>query len=471
MGTRRLCVALAAAFLVAVVFSGAVAYAGDGERSLQRVAPATVPAGYVQPVSTSPGASQPAASLYEDEWRPGMIVRSWRVPASTQPGLPAPQDEDFTNFPPCPPAPGAPPAPAPIAPPATMVEEVPMPQPPVYEQPRITRNTGGGGLAMPQLGGVCDPECAQRRDECCWPVDNCGVRYGRFELTLEGMASIPSSPDGLLGEPVPGASDQFDWESLDYGIEFGARGTVRYAVSPGKWLEGRFTWYGDKYSDSADARPGRFGFSPGVGIPPTGVSAASLGAMSASAELWSAELNFVGEFECSGCWRWDLILGARMIQFDEKARLDFATGPIVGAGPAFVDSDVTNHLIGGQLGLGAHWDVSSSVTLNFSLKAIMGDLSRKADVTDTSIFVGGPHASRLTQTEMVFGTDIEIGLRWRLTRCIAFTLGYNMLFLDNVLRANDAMDFTKSTSGAVQAKDDVDQLIVHSVFAGLNFNF
>ena len=58
-----------------------------------------------------------------------------------------------------------------------------------------------------------------------------------------------------------------------------------------------------------------------------------------------------------------------------------------------------------------------------------------------------------------------------MSRCLAFTLGYNLLFLDNVQRANDAMDFSASTSGAVQARNEVDQLLWHGVYAGISFEF
>ncbi len=491
MGTHRFWVAVAVFLLIAATVGGSDAHAGDADDTYApvRQVPTTVPAGYVRPVAASP-------SLYEDGLRPGMVLRTWRVPA-TQPGLPAPQDE-FTDFPPCPPAPpmGAhpnDPPPAPVEPQPMPVEPAPMPaepppdevieqvptpleivEPPppapIVAQPTLARRANSYS-GLPQLGGVCDPDCAQRRDDCCWPIDDCGVRYGRFELQLEGMFSVANTPQGLLGVLIPGANDQFDWDSLDYGLEIGARGTARYAVSPGKWLEGRFTWFGEGWDDASGPTVGRFGFSPGVGVPPTGVSTAAPGTLSSEAEAWSGEINFVGEFECSGCWRWNLIVGARAIQFDETASVNFPNGPIIGGGPAFVNSDVENRLIGGQVGIRADWDIGRSFTMSLGVKAIMGDLTRKASVTDTSIFVGGPHASSFEQTEIVFGTDIELGIRWRVTRCISITAGYNLLFLDNVLRANDAMDFTQSQSGAVQAKDDVDQLIIHSLFAGVNFNF
>ncbi len=484
-------------------------------------APRPVPARLVQPAGLTPSVAQPgvvppARNLYDSELRPGMVLRTWRAPAaqpgviaprvpSAQPGIPGPDDADFSDFPPCQPRPTGPTpaAPQPALPPSNADVDMPPagpamawpddeapPAPPpadeviVEEEPaplevieapaeapgtqrRIVRNVYQP--ATPYLGGDCDPACGQRRDKCCWPVDCCGRRYGRFELTVEGMFSIPNSPEGYVGETIFGANDQFDWESLDYELELGARGTARYAVAPGKWLEGRFTWFGDGWDDTANSTLGRFGFAPGPGGV-GGASTAAQGILSSEAEMWSAEVNFVGEFECSGDWRWDLIVGFRTMRFEETSRLDFPGGVLVGAGPAFVQSDVENHLLAAQFGIGAHWDASPNFTLNFSLKGIMGDLSRKADVTDTSIFVGGPHAARSTATEIVFGADIEIGFRWRLSRCIALTGGYNMLFVDNVLRAYDAMDFSHSTSGAAQARQQLNQLIVHSVFAGVNIN-
>jgi hypothetical protein len=106
-----------------------------------------------------------------------------------------------------------------------------------------------------------------------------------------------------------------------------------------------------------------------------------------------------------------------------------------------------------------------------SIKGLVGNLNRTILVQDDSMFAGGLHSASSEDDEIVFGFDAEVGFRWRLARWIAVTGGYDLLFLDNVQRAHMAMDFSHSTSGAVQAQQNPDQLLIHSFFLGLNFNF
>jgi hypothetical protein len=190
-------------------------------------------------------------------------------------------------------------------------------------------------------------------------------------------------------------------------------------------------------------------------------------------DLWSIELNYWHEIDCSDRWRFDLGLGARWIQFNETAKVDFTT---TGPGPfpvanGYVESEVENMFLGGQLMAQAHYDVTYCVELYGSLKALFGTLQRDVDVSDDSIFAGGSHSSSNDDDEFVFGLNLELGAKWRIAKCFILSASYEMLFLDNVQRAEDAMDFSVSNSGAVQAAQSPDQLVVHSFWVGVTFNF
>lgn len=466
--------------------------------------------------------------LYDSSLRPGQVLRTSRTPFKTlamAPKVPvlAPQvpavttwaREDLPPPPPLPPlgelpapapdntplvpiardypaAPAIPAAPAladeppmPTAPPAavevvpdempapgpeTVIDEVAPPPPPAEAVRLVQAPAGVGPTTITGQAVRCVSDCMQKRDACCWPLDWCGNRYGRWEVALEGSYNGLNSPEGLLGEPIFGASDQFDWESLDFEGAFGGRVTVRYALAPMRWLELKGIYYGENSDDSTQI--GRFGFLPG----PAGIGGASApvnGRMSAESESWSGELNFVSEFSCTGCMRFDLLLGARYMRLEEQARVDFDPNAGIANfnGPAFVEARTSNTLFGGQVGVQGHYDLSERFTITGGLKVILGNMSRDADIEDRSVFIGGSHASRSTQEELVFAADIELRARWRIMPRAAITFGYNLFFADNVLHAYDAMDFTKSTSGAVQARQEVGQMINHSIFAGVEFNF
>ncbi len=380
------------------------------------------------------------------------------APANDYSGLPYPEDE----------------VPAPIEetpaveePPPVVIEYEPAPAPaaPIVAQPRVNLSASD-----------CTAPCGQRRDNCCWPLDWCGNRYGCREITLEGMAGIFEAPEGPFGLAVPPGfpppTPQLSYDDLDYGWTFGGRVTARYWIGPQEALELRGTYNGSWDDDTVSN--GRFGFAAGpFGPGPANgnVTVANALSVESEADLFSGEANWWTELACEGCTRWDIMLGIRYARFDEELTGAFANPVIPGGGPASVASDVENSFIGAQLGGAMHRDLSDRITFTISVKGLIGNMTREANVSDANIFAGGSHSASSEDEEIVWGIDADIGVKLRLTPRIAVTAGYNFFFLDSVLRAHDAMDFGNAVTGAVQAKQDTDQLIVHSFFLGVNFNF
>ncbi len=449
----------------------------------------------------SPSAA-PGHSLLRDDLQPGTVLREWRVPSGTsgvmtrQVGLPtvvpvldeatahavsvhpaaaypAPgayrDDESNAPPPPPPPLPENGEAPLPEAPQPYVVPESPYLAP---DAPPLLRSQQPGWDPSPIRNGDCSPACAQRRDDGCWPLDCNGCRYGRWDLRAEiGFATI-NDPEEVLGEPIfgPLSADQFDWDALNYGWALDFRAGVTYAMAPQKRLQARAQWFGS-FDDSSAQSGGRFAFMPG----PTGTGGVSDpvdGVLDSETELWTAEFNYLSEFSCSGCWRWDLIAGLRLLNLEDDARVDFSPNAGIAnfTGPAFITSQTDNFFVGLQAGVAANWDLSPTFVLSGSFKGMVGNITREARVSDQSIFVGGPHSSSNDEDEIVLGAEFELGVLWRLTPRLGITATYTFLMLDGVLRGYDAMDFTRSTSGAVQARQETDQLITHSVFVGLNLN-
>ncbi len=373
----------------------------------------------------------------------------------------------WADEPPAPPPPDA--APPPTPPPA------PAERPIVVEQAQPVAPAPRWAPSDP-CAQPCDPypaACCQPRDECGWPVDACGTRYGRFEITLEGTFALLGDPEGDFGETAAlfgGTGNQLTWDGIEYDGEIGGRGALAYHLTPLDRLELRGGWYGD--FSASTSQSGEFGASPGIsGV--GDVSRPVLADFTEDATLWGVELNWWTELSCEGRYRFDVGVGGRYMRFDEEARVDLTTnGP--GGFPVadgFVESEVENTFAGGQIAAMLHVDLSNSFELSASAKGMIGSLNRDVTVSDLNVFAGGNHTSTREDDEIVFGLEAEVGLRLRLTRCIAVTGGYNLLFLDGVQRAHDSMDFTHSNSGAVQAEMNPDQLIVHTFFLGLNFNF
>lgn len=383
-------------------------------------------------------------------------------------------------------APAAPPPPpppavvAPAPPPTTVerrivIESAPSSAPtaPSYAPAPYYAPSPATGRPVPMDRDCtpCGPQgCFQKRDECGCPVDSCGNRFGPWMITLEGALSSISSPDGILGETLFVPGNQLGWENVDYDGQFAGRLTISYAFECESRIELRGTYWGNP--DASDTDSGFFAASPGddgLGDVSRPVNAS----LQSEAEMWGVEFNWWTELSCSGRWRVDAGVGIRYVSFDEDARVDFVTtGP--GAFPVdngYVRSEVENDWLGAQLMLAAHADVSDCVEVYGSLKAMFGSVDRTVHVTDLDIFAGGSHSADADDDEFVFGLDFELGLKWRLSPCLLIGASYNMFFLDGVQRAEDGFDFGLSNSGAVQAQQSPDQLVAHSVFFGVTFNF
>ncbi len=374
------------------------------------------------------------------------------------------------------------PMPAPAMPYAAPYAEnyvAPAPVEPAAPAPVLQRRTAApSSNVVGTTNNNCQPACGQKRDDCCFAVDRCGRRYGCTTIRVEGLFSYLDSPEGLVGTPAFGNPQQWEWDQLDYEPSFGGRAFVKHCLGPLEWIEVGGTYYGSW--DDEITSTGVFGFAPpdafaAGGHIPIGESNPVAATFSSEAEAFGGEASFITEMHCSGCYRWDWLVGARYLQFNEEARIDFAQAPIAGIGAggpgAFVASDVENTFIGLQIGAVMHWELSPTFELQASLKGLAGNLNRDLTVTDNDIFSGGMHTATSEEDEVVFGADIDIGARWRITNRLTLTAGYNLLFLDGVSRANDAMDFSKANSGAVQAQHETDQLLIHSVFVGLEVNF
>jgi hypothetical protein len=374
-----------------------------------------------------------------------------------------------------PPAPDmAPPPPMRVAPPppASNVVVTPAPTygPTYYSTPCAP---------APTPCAPCDPcaplPCFQLRDECGWPADCNGCPLGRFEIALQGTYTFITDPEHAFGLDTF-FPNQLRWDTLDYDGEFGGRVALRYAMTPCDRIEARGAYLGE-FSDST-RQTGVFGFSP-FGVPPPipavapGVAGPFTADFEMESTLWTAELNWWSEQICDGRWRLDTVVGARVISYEEDADArNFAPAFNPGfPGAPFIRSETENLFIGIQAGGQAHWDIAQTFELNASFKAMLGNINRESVVSDNSIFSGGPHTGTLEEDEIVWGFEAEAGVRWRLVRWLSIEAGYSLLFLDEVQRANDALNFNASPSGALQAQSLTDQIVAHTLFAGITLQF
>jgi hypothetical protein len=136
-----------------------------------------------------------------------------------------------------------------------------------------------------------------------------------------------------------------------------------------------------------------------------------------------------------------------------------------------VESNADNQFFGGQVAARARWEVGRNLELGVTAKGLLGAIRREVDVSDLNAFSGGLHGASSDDTEFGWGAEVEVSALWRINRCFGVTLGYQALFLGDVVRAHEGMDFSRVDTGAVQARQETDGVLIHGVFAGIQWSF
>jgi len=303
--------------------------------------------------------------------------------------------------------------------------------------------------------------CCQPRDECGWPLNWCGQKYGRWNFAIEGSFSFAPSPEGDLGEAVPPGTPNMSWETNNFDPEVGARATLSYAIRPRDRIELRAQWWGE-FEDSSN-QIGAFGFNNLPGVSP--IFSAQL---ESELDMFGIEANWWREICCRGKTRWSVGAGVRYIAISETASVN----NIVGLAPdSRLQSDVDNEFFGAQIMAAVAYDVDPRFELGASAKILLGAMRSDVEIKEASILSGGPHSAR--DDEGAFGWGFELGLSalYRLTSSTSLTLGYGVLVLGEVVHAHEAMDFSKAATGAVQAQQESDTFVIHSFYLGVGFNW
>ena len=294
--------------------------------------------------------------------------------------------------------------------------------------------------------------------------------WTRFEVDVQGGFSWVSCPDARLGEPVAGNPAPLGFDDLEEGPAFSGRVTVAYRCSPAVRFEARVTAYGDPGGTADQA--GFFGTRPDPGAP-SELSRPVAGAFDEEATAWGAELVAWRALPTCGSWRFEVGAGARHFAFEEIAHLDLAT---TGAGAVpfadgFVDAYVENRWWGLEGCVSAYADVTPSLTLSATFKALAGWVERHVAVTDGNLFANGVHAASARSDGFAAGAEFEVGARLRLSSCVHVSAAVNVLFLDGVQRAHDAFDLEQGATGRAEARDDPDAVVIGSLFLGVTVSF
>ena len=280
-----------------------------------------------------------------------------------------------------------------------------------------------------------------------------------WRLQVEAGFSLLDEPEGNLGSPAAGLSP-LSWDVNDYTPALGGRVTLSRCLW-GADIEGRLAYYGGWEDDSRQT--GAFGFANVFGQSPTATTT-----LVSEADLLSGELNYWRDLQegCSTRFRYGV--GLRYINFEESAE----ARNWVGLAPdSFLNGEADNEFLGGQL-MGAYiWEPAELLTVALSAKAFFGVMGRDIIIDEVSILSGGRKRATNEDSEFSWGLELGIDASWAINNCLSLTLGYSALYLDEVVRGHDALDFSRGATGAVQAIQVTDSIWVHSLWLGLAYRF
>jgi len=286
-----------------------------------------------------------------------------------------------------------------------------------------------------------------------------------WDITAEAGLTLFEDPDGILGEQMGTDSQPFRYGVNTFDPGFAARLTVGYSTGRRTRWEVRAAWLGSV--DASSRQTGRFGFRSAPGAPLL-LSPLASTALTSETEVWSGEVNWWKTCSCDPCSQLDWGIGARVIGVDDDAS---ATNWVGLAPDSFLEAEIDNRFYGAQLMAAWRQRPSSTFSWAASGKVILGWMNRDMSEADTSIVTGGVTTSGAREeTGFSWGFELEVSAMWRVMSRIGITASYTLLYLDEVSRVGDSLDFGQAATGSLQWKDNGDTALFHSFFVGVRID-
>jgi hypothetical protein len=262
---------------------------------------------------------------------------------------------------------------------------------------------------------------------------------------------------------LPGTAVLFGGDDVNQQARSGARFMVGYWLGDGRLLgvEGGGFFLGRQTSSFSAASTGtpiltRPFFNAATGLQDSELVAAPgivAGAVTArtSNTFYGAEANLRSNILGGPCWNVDLIAGYRYLALDE----DLTIGESLQALQVpltFVLNDsfrVQNRFNGGQIGFESEWR-RNRWSLDLKTKVALGDVSEHVDILGSTLTNGVASAHGLLAEPSNIGSfqrnrfavspDVGVNLGYQVTDHLRAFVGYDFLYLSDVVRAGDQVD-------------------------------
>jgi hypothetical protein len=333
------------------------------------------------------------------------------------------------------------------------------------------------------MDDLCSPGRGRRRlcgcDPCCPDRGRAWISAEYLMFFQKGQATPPLVTSSPAGTPfnsigvLPGATVLYD-RVPDHMIS-GAR------FSGGIWsnhfqnlgIDGSFFFLGQVNNSTTFTSDGsQFLARPFTNLNPTLPASEPFSTSTRNgfaridtySQLWSMDVNLRYKLWCrSNCWV-DFLAGYRTVTLREGIDIieDFTflandpSGAAPGTRSVERDSFGTHNIFnGGQIGLQSEWRFANRWSLGMTSKVAFGVMTEIIDIngsTTTSLngasvtqsgallALAGTNIGHYSQTRYAVVPEFGLTLNYNITDNLSVFLGYNFLYLSNVVRPNDQID-------------------------------
>ncbi|MEN6407237.1 MAG: hypothetical protein ABFC77_12295 [Thermoguttaceae bacterium] len=465
----------------------------------------TLPSRSVQPpYRPIASASQPAYQPYQAPSYPASSPSSYGYNngynrsqvrmASTEP-IPAPQEMPIAPVPND--NPMTPYAASPMAPMSPSPRMNPAPQPNGYGSPASQSPCNGAyrGTVNSFEQAACGP-CSSGCDNLCGPGCYCPWYAGVSALALtrlDGRRIWTAYDDHDETHQLGPSQFPMSWEfggEVRFGRRFCGCDCTPWALEARYWTFNAFS--GNQDIEASDLPAGHtinsiFGLNylnfNGEGYEHWFYGADAI-TLKRRNECHNVEINLVREqlaVACNSPWDIGWLVGVRYFRFDEELTYGSLAGGYDRNNPAnwaYIGDDVTNNLIGVQVGFDIAYNVCEKVRIFLSPEVGVYDnyiqgrfrVETGDGIPGGSVFYGDyPVSSNRNGLAML--AQIDLGVEWQFARNWSFRGGYRIVGVTGVALADDQFPQYIVDKPEVENIQHYDSLVLHGAFFGLTYNF
>jgi hypothetical protein len=277
----------------------------------------------------------------------------------------------------------------------------------------------------------------------------------------------PADTRGILGLPgtqVLVGPDNFSSPEID-----GARFTLGTSLGPCLSVEATY-FFASEGGGAQLSSPGTAvlsrpffnvvtGLQDVAGVSLPGLVSGGVGVLQDS-RIWGGEVNFRLKMKCNNHFTLHGIVGGRFIELDEGLTVNedlaiLPTVPIIGGLGALAQDQfgTRNRFYGGQIGAEAEWDYCRFF-VNLRAKLALGVEEEDSTINGTTHTINTTPPTTVnagflalptnigsqSRTEFAVAPEVTLAVGWVLTDKLRASIGYNFLYISEVLRPGNQVD-------------------------------